>query len=341
MKKKNVVVLLLLAADALLMFLERNIDGIWLTAALAAAFWFTAITLLNRVSHKVKTSGIINWLKRLTLIALAILEVAALPLAVIFCLQGALLFHPNDNPAVRGRLLSQPGFIEIAFEDGQKSYNGIMRLSGTDEPSPLIIMFAGNGDNSANAMNFLNQNNAKGGFRGFNILVMDYPGYGRSKGTPTGDGIFAEALSAYDYASNLPYVDKSRIIAGGNSIGTGPAVYLAAERDIAGLFIFAPYASGYDLYNNALPIFYGPARLMVKHKLLSERHAPAVSVPVLIVASKDDEIVPYHSSQRLAGCFPNAPDFVTLSGAKHNDVMRHPNALESVKRFLERFLTER
>jgi len=97
-------------------------------------------------------------------------------------------------------------------------------------------------------------------------------------------------------------VDESRIIAGGFSIGTGPAAYLAANRNVAGLFLLAPFANSYDVYNKVLPIFHGPLRLLVKHKFSSDMRAPSITAPVLIVASENDEIVPFSSSEKLKAC---------------------------------------
>ena len=79
---------------------------------------------------------------------------------------------------------------------------------------------------------------------------MDYPGYGLNDGLPSATGMYEEALAAFDYAVARP--DVSQVIVGGYSIGTGPAVYLAANREAAGLFLMAPFANGYDLYNNVL-----------------------------------------------------------------------------------------
>jgi pimeloyl-ACP methyl ester carboxylesterase len=132
--------------------------------------------------------------------------------------------------------------------------------------------------------------------------------------------MYETALAAYDYAVALPGVDPERVAAMGYSIGSGCAVYLAANRPVSALILAAPYANGYDLYNNYLPIFKGPLRALVKHKLPSEDWAQRVSCPTLILASRTDELVPYTSSVALSGRFPGDAELVTLEDTAHNEI---------------------
>ncbi|MDR1558207.1 MAG: hypothetical protein LBS84_00670 [Clostridiales bacterium] len=143
---------------------------------------------------------------------------------------------------------------------------------------------------------------------------------------------FFGSTTQYDYVSSLPYV--SQILVGGYSIGTVPAVYLAANREVGELFLLAPFANGYDFYNQAAPVFYGPLRLLVKHKFPSDQYAADIDLPVLIVASTGDEIIPYTSSKKLSACFAETVKFISLSGIGHNGVLLHPKALESIHDYL-------
>jgi len=142
------------------------------------------------------------------------------------------------------------------------------------------------------------------------------------------------ALTAYEYAINHSYVDSEQIVVMGFSLGTASAVYLAANRPVAGLILLTPYANGYDLYNNVLPVFHGPLRLIVRNRLLSERYAPLITSPVLIVASENDEIVPFSSSEKLRDCFPGEPEFIILKNVGHNEIMPNKKTLDGIRTFL-------
>jgi pimeloyl-ACP methyl ester carboxylesterase len=129
-------------------------------------------------------------------------------------------------------------------------------------------------------------------------------------------------------------VDNKHIVAMGYSLGTGSALYLAANRPVAGLILATPYANGYDLYNNMFPIFYGPMRLLVKQKLPSEKYAPNVTCPVLVIASRADEMIPLLSSERLSKQFGGDVEFMTLNDALHNSIFQTDGVFDKVQFFL-------
>ena len=333
--KKHLVLLLSIIACITLFFLRQHNEAFWVLAAYAVSLWFIFSQLLSLLNEYFQKHAFKTWITWLITNIISIIQVAALFFAVLFSVQDIMLFHPNSDTASINFIEQRPEFSLVTIIDGDRSYLGYIRRVGDDEPSPLIIMFLGNAMNSAGTLRFFDSANMWQYFLNYNFLVVDYPGYGRSDGTPTAESINRQALLIYDYASELPFVDESRIIIGGLSIGTGPAVYLAANRASAGLFLLTPFASGYDLYNNVLPIFQGPLRLLVRHKFRSELYAPSVSAPVLIVASQADEIVPFHSSELLAESFPENPTFIILSGVGHNDVMNNRLALDSIQNFLD------
>ena len=203
------------------------------------------------------------------------------------------------------------------------------------EPSPLIIFFYGNAMSASGTMRVMDSFGIWPYFLDYNCLIVDYVGYGPDrKGRPSAKNIYELSLAAFDYARTLPEV--SRIIVGGFSIGTGPAVYLAAHREINGLFLLAPFANVYDLYNNVLPIFHGPLRLFVRHRFLSDRYAREITVPPLLVASRNDEIIPLTSAERLNSSFNRETTFVVLSGAGHNEIFLNQQALDSVRKYLSK-----
>jgi len=124
---------------------------------------------------------------------------------------------------------------------------------------------------------------------------------------------------AYDYAVSRSDVDPARIVVEGYSIGTGPATYLASQRDAAGLVLIAPYDNGIDLYNSQLDIFHGPLTLLVTQKFPSDQYAREVSVSPLIITSTGDRTINHTLSEALATHFPQSADLHVLSGLDHED----------------------
>lgn len=256
----------------------------------------------------------------------------ALACGMLFFAQDFLLFRPTRDLSGWEALCAQPSFEAVEVVSGEKSWHGMLRRAEGDATETLILLFLGNEQNAAPIMRYMEQSGMWAYFGGCSCLVMDYAGYGINGGRPSAKDMCEEALAAFDYASALPGV--SRVIAGGYSIGTGSAAYLAARREVAGLFLLAPFSNSYDLYNSALPVFFGPMRLLVRHRFSSDTCAQAVRVPALVVASRDDEVIPFASSEKLNGSLEQST-FVPLDGVDHNSILYDRVALESIKAYLE------
>jgi len=254
-------------------------------------------------------------------------------LLVIFLAQNALMFHPNHDPQSWAYMLALSGFEAVEFTSNGRVYNGILRRNTSPEASPLVIFFYGNADNAARTTRAMHMFNAWPYFLDHHFLVVDYPGFGLNRrGRPSARSLYQMSLATFDFARTLPGV--SQIIAGGYSIGTGPAVYVAARREVAGLILLAPFANGFDLYNSVLPIFHGPLRLLVRNPFPSDQFASTINIPVLLVASEHDEVIPFASPERLSQAFAGETTFVVLSGVGHTGVMFNPITLASIRAYL-------
>lgn len=225
------------------------------------------------------------------------------------------LFHPSQDEVAHATLMMRNNteFIVIPTKHGELS--GFMRKSGNG-PAPLVLYFGGNGDNAAHMIRYLADNRASA-FRGCHLAMIDYPGYGLSEGKPSDVSFKRMALAAYDTFSARE--DVTDIVVLGYSIGTGPANYVAANREVAGLILMAPYADGADLFNTAVNVFYGPLKLLVTYNMSSVDFARDVAVKPLIFATEQDELVPYASSVRLSEAYPGGCEFVTVPQIHHGD----------------------
>ena len=263
--------------------------------------------------------------------------IAVVFLGILYFLQDSMVFlHVRDERS-RAFLTPIPRFSEVQFVGSNgKTYHGVLHQP-SDEVLPLIIYFGGNGEVSHGHMRVRELLGHWEIFEGFHYLFVDYDGYGLNEGRAHYQNMYEGALEIFDYAKTLPFVDETRIIAMGFSIGTGSAVYMAANRPTIATILLAPYANGYDLYNNLLPIFHGPMRLLVRQKLPSDLHAPNVSAPTLIIASRGDEIIPFASSERLAGLIGGDVTFVGIDRVSHNSMFNDGIVLEEIRLFLAQY----
>lgn len=258
----------------------------------------------------------------------------------VYNIQDHLFFHPVKGIESQTFLQNRPGYQEVTINSASgKTYHGVMYQT-TDQKAPLVIYFGGNGECSYQRMQALEMSSRWDAFAGYHMLYMDYEGYGLNDGNPYYLNMYEEALTVYDYAMTLPNVDTDNIVSMGYSLGTGVAVYLAANRNVDGLILCAPYENGYDTYNKLIPIFYGPLKLLVKQKLPSSEYAKKVTCPTLVVASHADEMVPFSSSKRLLELFSGEVDFVELETKGHNEIFQGVGVYEAIQSFLVRVGSE-
>ena len=146
---------------------------------------------------------------------------------------------------------------------------------------------------------------------GFNVFIFDYRGYGRSEGKPGIDGIHLDAEAALETLLTLPGVNKDRIVVFGHSLGGAVAVYTAANtpyKDLIKTLVIDSAFSGYQLIAQeklaedfvTWPLQYPLSVLFINDYYSPVRWIKKVSpVPLLILHTDKDEVVPAHHSRIL------------------------------------------
>ncbi|MBR4832995.1 MAG: alpha/beta fold hydrolase [Thermoguttaceae bacterium] len=266
------------------------------------------------------------------------------------------IFHPNDDQNARAelaRIAEETGRVaalRTALDDGTEIFgwaalaeaegaeateslnfpNSPNSLGGAETERPVVLYFEGNGGNSA--ARTLDVVRKPGPLAGFDFVCCDYPGYGESGGEPCEKTLKSMGLAAYD--ATVEAFPGRRIVVFGFSLGTGVATYVASERKVDGLILAAPYADGFDLFNNVAPIFYGPTRLAVPYRMESVKFAEKVDVRPLILATRVDELVPCASAERLAKAFESGAEFVAQDDVEHHWVWSTEIASAEIAEYL-------
>ncbi len=254
--------------------------------------------------------------------------------AIIYILQPYVFFYPKHDDLCYTFLKGTDGFKEITI-NGENKLNGWLKYNTEKNPAPLLIYLGGNSQNASSTFyNFYN-NNIFNYFENYNVLYVDYPGYGFSSGNPSEKSLFEAALNIYDYAYNLDFVDKNNIVIFGYSIGTGPATYLASQRDVNGLILLAPYDNALSLYNYNINIFYGPLKLLARYKFTSDVYAQNVNVAPLIITSYSDEVINYEFSLNLASYFKEVYDTIVLDNIRHSYYFENTDVLNNISLYLQ------
>lgn len=280
--------------------------------------------------------------KILAFIAIEILIIFIIVITVIYFIQVYYFFVPNSNESDYEDLLEDENYEEIAIDGENGILKGFIKYNyDKKENSPLLIFFLGNYQNAASTFKVYTEANIFDYFSDYNILIIDYPEYGRSEGKISDDAVFQYSKDVYDYAITLDCVDKDNIVVLGYSIGTGVATYLASCRDVNGLILVSPYDEALSLYNDNINVFYGPLKFFTTVKLESYKYAQDVDETTLIFTSYDDEIINYKFSVNLSNYFKNLEELIILDkNVGHSYYFYQEDVLERINEFLKHRLSK-
>lgn len=155
---------------------------------------------------------------------------------------------------------------------------------------------------------------------GYGILGIEYRGFGGSTGHPSEPGLIADAETAYAYIGDKAPGAKVALYA--DSLGTGVAVALAAERPVAGLVLDSPYASVVRLASAD----YGwlPISSLLKSAWESERRIGSVTAPLLVVHCDADRKIPLTEGKRLFDAANQPKEMIVLPGCGHVETWTDP-----------------
>ncbi|UCF18578.1 MAG: alpha/beta hydrolase [Gemmatimonadota bacterium] len=156
---------------------------------------------------------------------------------------------------------------------------------------------------------------------GFNVLIMDYRGYGKSEGQPSERALYDDALLAYRHLTEARGVDPSRLVLFGRSLGSTVAIELATQQTCGALIVESAFTSAQELAR----IHYGwlPGALFrrLTHEFDSLSKVPKLRAPVMYIHGDIDAIVPVRMGQRLYEASPEPREWYVLRGAGHNDTL--------------------
>jgi fermentation-respiration switch protein FrsA (DUF1100 family) len=240
--------------------------------------------------------------------------VALLVVLIFFMFQQVLdrlVYYPMPYPQGDWNLQAQAGAQDLWFT----TRDGI-RLNAWWFPKPgsrfATLFLHGNAGNVTHRIDHAQAINSAGSA----ILVLDYRGYGKSKGHPSERGLTLDAEAGYDALSNVGY-DPSQILLQAESLGSAVAVELASRRPCAGLILESPLASLGEMAATVLPII-GP---LVAHGFNTKTIIGRVRTPLLVLHGDADEIVPFSQGQAVFAAANSPKDFWRIPGAHHNDLL--------------------
>lgn len=178
---------------------------------------------------------------------------------------------------------------------------------------PTLVRFHGNagqhGDRARSMLPYME--------RGYGVLLASYRGYGGNPGSPTEEGLYADGRAALDWLAGEG-INPGSIVLYGESLGSGVAVQMAAERPVAGLVLQAAFTSAVDVGQAAYRWL--PVRLLMRDRYENLHKIDEVTAPLLLIHGEADRVIATRFGRQLfaAANEPKTARFIPLAG--HNDL---------------------
>ncbi len=217
---------------------------------------------------------------------------AAAYLGFLFAVQRSAIFPAPPAPRFDA-FARTPGAERIVVPNGGSASEAwlLAPAPGTARPAPALVFAHGNGELVDHWAGEFDEPRS----RGVAVLLVEYPGYGRSPGSPSRDSIARAMNAAYDALAARADIDPLRIVGYGRSLGGGAVCDLARARRLAALVLESSFTSSRSLaWRFGLPPF------LVRDRFDNVAVLREFDGPVLVVHGERDEIIPVAHAHRLA-----------------------------------------
>ncbi len=156
--------------------------------------------------------------------------------------------------------------------------------------------------------------------QGYNFLIIDYRGFGKSNGRPSEEGLYADAEAAYRWL--LERYPEEQVVLYGRSLGTAPASRLASLFQPRLAILETPFDNMPNAIRHFVPLPL-PDWIFRLH-FPNQQFLLRANAPVYIFAGTRDKVVPYHLSTRLRPFLPGEAHFITIEGGGHRNLSAFP-----------------
>ncbi len=231
--------------------------------------------------------------------------------------------------------IADPTAVDIDYEEVFFETEDNIRLHGwyvpAKEPVASLLFCHGNGGNISYRIDSLKQFHSIH----LNTFIFDYRGYGKSEGRLSEAGTYLDAQAAFQWLEN--HTPQLPLVIFGRSLGAAIAIDVATKTNASALICESAFTSVPAIGRELFPFL--PVRLLctIHYDALSK--IKTVVIPVLIIHSPTDEIIPFHHSRELYEAVSRPKQFLEIQGG-HNDgfLLSETEYLASITSFLNEHL---
>ncbi len=245
---------------------------------------------------------------------IAILAIVYALIAVMAYLSQSRMIYIPEFPS--RELVATPDRVGMAYENVSLKTEDDVSLHGWYIPAKkskyTILFFHGNAGNISHRLESIQIFHELG----LSVLIVDYRGYGNSGGRPTEAGTYQDARAAWRYLVSERGLNEKNIILFGRSLGGAIAAQLATIVSPGGIIVESAFTSAEALAKTVY--WYLPVKLLARIHYPTAEYISRISCPILVVHSRQDDIVPYRQGRQLFDLAPEPKRFLELRGG-HNE----------------------
>lgn len=238
-------------------------------------------------------------------------------LAALFLLQSCLIYHP-DTPT--RAIVATPDSIGLAYEPVKIPTDDGLTLDAWFVPAQdargVVLFFHGNAGNISHRLQSIRLFNQLR----LSTLILDYRGYGQSEGEPSEEGTYRDAEAAWHYLTDQRGMSPKQIVIFGRSLGGAVAAHAAKGRDAGALILESAFTSVPDMA--AQIYWFLPVRWLTRFDYDTEAALASVSMPVMVIHSPDDHIVPFAHGRALFAAAREPKRFLKINGGHNNGFLQ-------------------
>jgi len=251
-------------------------------------------------------------------------------LLLMFLFQSRMIYFPTSQ------IVCTPADLKLEFEDLTLTTSDGVKIDAwyvpAKTPGGTVIFCHGNGGNLCYSLDVVENFNRMN----YNVMMFDYRGYGKSEGSTTEKGTYADAQACYDWLLKEKKIPEKEIVVMGRSLGGAVASNLAKNNNPSLLILESAFTSTADMAASAYPIF--PVRLLCRFGYRNIENVKSIKCPLLVIHSPNDEIVPYSHGRKIFDAAKEPKEFLQISGSHNEGFDESKEAyVEGLKIFLGKY----
>ncbi len=250
-------------------------------------------------------------------------------LLLLYLLQNSLTYHPARQ------IVYTPDAVGLKYEDAYFTTEDDIRLHGWFIPAAnargTVLFSHGNAGNISGRLETIRMLHELD----LNVLIYDYRGYGKSEGRPDEAGTYRDAQAAWNFLTGEKNIPESTIVIMGRSLGGAVSAWLTTKVKPAGLILESTFTSAKDLAQELYP--WVPVRWLMKIEYPTKRYLQDLTVPKLIIHSRDDRLIPFHHGREIFESVGEPKDFFEMSGDHGGGhIVTGADYVDALDRFLDK-----